>query len=353
MTAFDPDAAADPDAGLFGLETSLSEAQAIVIPVGFDATTSYRTGAAAGPEWIRRASHQVDLHDERWGAVWERGIASLDSDPRIAELQARAFPRARRVIDAGGRVAGDPALEADLAAVDAAGSELNAIVEEHTRSALDAGRLPVVIGGDHSIPFGAIAAAADRHPGMGILHVDAHADLRVAFEGFTWSHASILHNVLERCPGVARLLQIGVRDLGAAESQRIASSSDRISTLFDDRWGAARASGDDLGTLVDTALDFLPDEIWITVDVDGLDPALCPNTGTPVPGGLGWNEMMLWLDRIERSGRRVVGVDLVEVSGGPLDGAQLPPADAPDPWDAIVGARLAYKLIGCALATRG
>jgi agmatinase len=112
--------------------------------------------------------------------------------------------------------------------------------------------------------------------------------------------------------------------------------------LLDVDWASARLEGKDLRALVREQLSVLPRDVWITFDVDGLDPALCPNTGTPVPGGLSWHESMLWLDELARSGRRVVGLDLVEVSPGPV----LPEADT---WDAIVGARLLYRLIGCAL----
>ncbi|MEO0649195.1 MAG: arginase family protein [Planctomycetota bacterium] len=352
MTDFDPDAAADPDSGLFGLDTPFDDAAAVVVPVGFDATTSYRTGAAAGPEWVRRASHQVDLHDRLFGDFWRRGIASLEPDPRIAALQAEAFPRARRVVEAGGRVAGDRGLEADLAAVDEAGATLNRVVEEQVERVLRAGKLPVVLGGDHSVPFGAIRLAGARHRSLGVLHFDAHADLRPAFEGFAWSHASILHNVLEHCPSVERLVQVGIRDLGHLEAERIAHDSPRIQTVFDDRWAAERARGGDLRRVVSGALEGLPEMVWVTFDVDGLEPTLCPNTGTPVPGGLSWHDAMLWLETLAASGRRVVGCDLVEVSGGPLAGAARPPADAPDPWDAMVGARLLYRLIGCGLSTR-
>jgi agmatinase len=349
VTDFDPDAAADPDSGLFGLDTPLDQAAAAVIPIGFDATTSYRTGTAAGPEWVRRASHQVDLHDRLFGDFWERGIASLPRDPRVDALQSSAFPRARRVVEAGGRVNGCGELEADQTAVNLAGEELNRLVAEHTSAVLARDALPVVLGGDHAVPFGAIAAAADLRPGLGLLHFDAHADLRQAYEGFTWSHASILFNLVERCAGVDRVLQVGIRDLCGEEQRRIDQNPDRIRTIFDDAWARCTERRE----LIEASLDFLPEEVWITFDVDGLDPSLCPSTGTPVPGGLGWHDAMAWLEALSRSGRRVVGLDLVEVSGGPLGGASTPPVDAPDPWDAIVGARLLYRLIGCALSTRG
>jgi len=214
-----------------------------------------------------------------------------------------------------------------------------------TEEALDAGALPVALGGDHSVPFGAIAACAARHPGIGVLHLDAHADLRVAYEGFRWSHASILHNVLEGTD-VARVVSIGLRDLGETERTRLSDDA-RLRALFDPDWARAKLAGDDLRLLIREHLELLPAEVYLTFDMDGLDPSLCPNTGTPVPGGFDWHEIMLWLEELVRSGRRVVGCDLCEVSPG-ADGD--PDGEG---WDAIVGSRLLYRMIGASLATRG
>jgi agmatinase len=218
--------------------------------------------------------------------------------------------------------------------------------------ALSAGKLPVVVGGDHSAPFGAIQACSERFPGMGLLHFDAHADLRKAYEGFEWSHASILFNATMRLEGVARVVQVGVRDLCEEEWDRIRSSGGRIATLFDTEWARVKLSGKSPEDLIHEWIDRLPGEVYVTFDVDGLDPTLCPNTGTPVPGGLLWHEAMAWLQALSASGRRVVGLDLNEVNPGPGS----PPRDgarARDSMDSIVGARLLYRLIGTALKTKG
>jgi agmatinase len=211
---------------------------------------------------------------------------------------------------------------------------------------MDAGKLVAVLGGDHSVPYGAIQAAAERHPGLGVLHVDAHADLRAAYEGFTWSHASILYNVVTRLEAVERVVQVGIRDLSEAEHALIAGSRGRVSALFDAEWAAARAAQQNLVALVRRTLAPLPERVWISFDVDGLDPALCPNTGTPVPGGFSFGEAMLWLGELARSGRRIVGFDLNEVAPG----RERPAGEG---WDEIVGARLLYRLIGFALQSRG
>lgn len=343
--AFDPDAASIPGSGIFGLPLDRERAEVHVIPVPFDVTTSYRKGTSKGPEAILRASRQVDLFDLLTGRPYERGIVLLEPDERIGKLNSEGGKKAERIIEVAGVLGDDPALKRTLLRVNAIGDELNKCVYASTLRAIDDRRLPVVLGGDHSTPFGGIQAAAERHPGLGVLHFDAHADLREAFEGFEWSHASILWNVATKIPNVHKIVQIGVRDFGERELAMIQESRGRIRTLFDTDWQRAKIEQMNLRELVKKRISDLPDKVWLSFDVDGLDPTLCPNTGTPVPGGLLWSEALLWLEELAKSGKEVVGLDLNEVSPG--DTA----ADV-DSWDAIVGARLLYKLIGVALMTR-
>jgi agmatinase len=315
--------------------------------VPFDATTSYRKGAARGPAAILQASRQVELFDPSAGSAAGRphlqGICMLAADPRISKLNDEAGSKADRIIAVGGSIGKDRSLARDLERVNEIGAEVNAIVREATERVLDAQKLPAILGGDHSAPFGAMEAITERFAGLGILHFDAHADLREAFEGFEWSHASIMHNVVSRLPGVAVLVQVGIRDLGEREHEKILGSKGRIRTLFDGEWARARLEGFNLRELVKKRLEPLPENVYVSFDVDGLDPTLCPNTGTPVPGGLTWHEAMLWIEELSKSGRRVVGLDLNEVSPGDGDPER-------DSWDAIVGARLLYRLIGAAVA---
>jgi agmatinase len=341
---FDPNAAAVPESGIFGLPEDPQGARVHVLGVPFDATTSFRKGTANGPEAIRAASHQVDLFDPLNGRPYEAGIWMAPSAPEVVAWNEAASRAADPVIAAGG-VGSDPRLRQAAERVDAIQVELNRWVEQRANAILDQGKLCALVGGDHSTPFGAIQAHATRWPGLGVLHVDAHADLRPAYEGFTWSHASILRNVAERIDGVARIVQVGVRDFSEEERDTIEASRGRIRTLFDLEWADARHSGHNLKALVRRTLVPLPETVYVTFDVDGLEPALCPHTGTPVPGGLDWNEAMLWLDELVRSGRRVVGFDLNEVAPAPgsTDGAG---------WDENVGARLLYRLIGFALRSQ-
>ncbi len=335
---FDPDAAAGSGSGIYGLPFTADESHVIVIPVPYEATTSYGGGTSDGPRAVFEASRQVDLFDRDTGRPYERGIAMLDIPKKIVRWNSKARKMAAPVIARGGVV--DRATRKAAAEVNAISSSVNDWVYERTSSLLDEGKLPVVLGGDHSVPFGAIRAYAERRPGMGILHLDAHADLRDAYEGFTWSHASIFHNVATRLADVGKLVQVGVRDLGAAESRMIEESNGRIVTFFDSDVAALKEEGRPWATIADEMIAHLPHDVYLSWDIDGLDPTLCPSTGTPVPGGLSWNEAIGLLRAIRRAGKRIVGLDLCEVSPGETE------------WDANVGARLLYKMIGFALLTQ-
>lgn len=336
---FDPDAAAGESSGIYGLPFAVEDARVVVIPVPYEATTSYGGGTSLAPAAVLEASRQVDLHDHETGRPYAAGIAMLDIPNKIARWNAAARKLAAPVISRGGAL--DRATAAAAAKVNAYGESVNEWVYTETAALLDEGKMPVVLGGDHSVPFGAIRAYSERFPGLGILHLDAHADLRNAFEGFTWSHASIFHNVMTRLGSVGRLVQVGVRDLGVAEAEMIRNSGGRIVTFFDADMAALKENGTPFATIADRIAAELPSDIYLSWDVDGLDPTLCPGTGTPVPGGLSWNEAIGLLRAIRRAGKRIVGLDLCEVSPGSGE------------WDANVGARLLYKMIGFALLTQG
>jgi agmatinase len=316
------------------------QARVVLLPVPFEATTSYGGGTAQGPDAILAASRQIDLFDAQTGRPYEAGIAWLETPPGLDALNNQARAAARPVLDAGGPE-GSSALAAKVAQVNDLCAKLNALVEGEVGRRLAEGKLVGAIGGDHGSVFGAIAATAKAHPGIGVLHLDAHADLRVAFEGFTFSHASIMDNVA-RLPGVARLVQIGLRDVSEEEMTRIRDSQGRIVAHFDHDLARSQAAGTPYLQLCAEIAGELPDKVYLSFDIDGLDPSLCPHTGTPVPGGLSFSQVNLLLEAVVASGRRIVGFDLNEVAPGP-DG---------DEWDANVGARLLYKMIGWMLKSQ-
>lgn len=322
---FDPDGPAS--SGLFGLPHSVDQAKVVVLPVPVECTTSSAGGTAAGPAAVLEASWQVDLCDPQTGDPWREGMALAEAPAGLAEE------------DAACRDLSEAARDGDIAAlarINDLGHRVASEVEAWTGAQLDAGRIPAILGGDHSVPLGAFRAAVARHPGLGILHVDAHADLREAYEGFTYSHASIFFNALA-LPGIAALVQVGIRDYGTREL-KLATEEPRVHQWTDHALAAEADQGGSFRALCERIVAPLPDVVWISWDIDGLDPALCPGTGTPVPGGLSWREAMTLLEVLGQSGRTIVGFDLCEVG--------------PGSWDANVGARLLYKLSGWAIASQ-
>ncbi len=329
--SFDPDAAAISE-GLFGLPFTRDQSKIIVIPVPFDATTSYGGGTVGGPSAILKASRQVDLYDRQFGRVWEPGIFMDPIDRQILALSASARTDALPIIENGG------AEEKDLQALDRvrqAGDLVNEFVSHRVKQVLAEGKIPVVLGGDHSTPFASIQACAERGP-IGILQIDAHMDFREAYEGFQWSHASIMYNVLEQVDGIDKVVQVGIRDFGEQELS-YAESDKRVTTYYDEDLARSVAAGRGFAAICDSIAIELPSQIYLTCDIDGLEPSLCPHTGTPVPGGLSFREFNELLSALVRHGKRIVGFDLVEVC----------PSESGE-WDANVGARVLYKLCGLA-----
>ena len=332
---FDPDAPAAEGSGIFGLDIPVHEARIVLVPVPFDATTSFRQGTSDGPAAILAASHQVDLYDAELGAIHEVGIALLEEAPETRHLNTVARTLADTARHGNSKAA--------LVELNSIGDRLHGSVQETVARQLDREVVVGTLGGEHAVAFGAIAAHLGRYPEMGVLHVDAHADLRLAFEGLTWSHASVMRNVMEKT-ALKRLVQVGIRDVGRGEVKFIRANPDRITTYFDPDVSRRLLSGTTFATLAAQVVERLPREVYISLDIDGLDPTLCPSTGTPVPGGLSFHEICVLLSAVTDSGRRIVGFDLTEVAPGPGDFASS--------WDANVGARLLYKLCGRAACPR-
>ena len=336
LSGFDPNAPGVDNGNFFGLPFTPEEARLVLLPVPWDVTVSYNEGTAFGPDAVRNASLQVDLYDVHNPGGWKRGIGTLPVNDLLELRGKRLREDARRVIghwEAGG-TAGSESVRRRIQRVNEGSALLNEYVYRETARWLDAGKKVAVVGGDHSVPLGAIRAVAERNPGLGILHVDAHADLREAYEGFTWSHASIMYNVLHEVPGIAALAQVGVRDFCDDEAS-LAASDPRV-TMFDDyALSAAKFRGENWNDICGKILAGLPSEVYVSFDIDGLAPAYCPHTGTPVPGGLSFAEAVYLLHALAESGREIVGFDLCEVA---------PSSSGEDEWDANVGARMLYKL---------
>lgn len=335
IAEFDPNAAATGD-GIFGLPFTLTDAAQIILPVPWDATVSYRKGTSHGPKAILSASKQVDLYDPDVKDAWKFGIAMDDISGLIGELNGHA----RGNVESYAQMPEERDRENEiLAQINSDCRQMNTWVRNRSRHFLDQGKLVYAIGGDHSVPLGLIEELASRER-FGILHLDAHADLRVAYEGFEYSHASIMYNV-SKLANVTKIVQVGIRDLCEEEAQLIESSNGRI-VMFGDRELQSRFfNGETWHAICQVIVQNLPSHVYVSFDIDGLDPQFCPNTGTPVPGGLQYEQALYLIREIVWSGRTIIGFDLCEVTPGA------------DEWDAIVGARLLHRMANLAAFSNG
>lgn len=338
---FDPNAPAQPGSGIFGLPHSESEALVALVPVPWEATTSYGGGASEGPNAILEASAQVDLFDLDVERPYSHGIHMLAESPAIRHANREGKALAAKIIEAGG-CGSDSELQNALVLVNALSVQVNEWVEAETRRLLELGKVVGIVGGDHSVPYGAMKAVAARETSFGILHIDAHSDTRKAYEGFVHSHASIMFNVLEDVPSVKKLVQVGIRDVCEEEILYCEKQGSRVRMFSDRELVRRRHHGEAFAKTSDAIVKELPEHVWVSFDIDGLDPRFCPHTGTPVPGGLDTNEVVAILRAVALTGRKIVGFDLNEVAPG-----------ADNDWDGNVGARMLYKLIAFTLASRG
>lgn len=342
MLEFDPNAPADEDGGIFGLPHQEKDAALVLLPVPWEATTSYGGGTSKGPRAILAASGQIDLFDGAVHKPYEPGLYMRPEPKDVRAWNKAAKAAAQKVIRAGG-VADTPALKKALAQVNALSEKLNGWVRKESLALMRAGKIVGIVGGDHSVPLGAFQAAAEAHGAFGLLHFDAHSDTRDAYEGFVHSHASIMRNALDSTPLISRLVQVGIRDF-CEEEQAYMDAQGPRARMFTDRWMNERLfAGASYDALCQEIVAELPERVWVTFDIDGLDPKLCPHTGTPVPGGLELAEAEHLIAAVAKSGRTIIGFDLVEVSPGP----------AGDEWDANVGMRLLYKLAAWTFVSRG
>ena len=343
IVSFDPNAPGDAAAGLFGLPFTPEEAQVVVVPVPWEVTVSYRAGTAQGPAAIHDASLQVDLFDPDLPDAWKLGLALEAEDAAIAETSRKLRPQAADYIawlEAGRPEADQKKLGGVPAEVNAEGAKMISWLKNKTGALLDAGKSVAVLGGDHSTPLGYIQALAERHEEFAILQFDAHCDLRPAYEGFQYSHASIMHNALQ-LPQVKKLVQVGIRDYCQQEAEFIEHSNGRVA-LFGQRFlSDEKFAKKSWEKVCGKILAQLPPKIYISFDIDGLDPKLCPGTGTPVPGGLEYEEATYLLRTIVRAGITIIGCDLNEVAPGDTE------------WNAIVGARLLYQLCNWMAVSQG
>ncbi|MFZ5554357.1 MAG: agmatinase family protein [Bacteroidota bacterium] len=337
---FNPDGVGQANGNLFGLPFTYEESRIAILPVPWDVTVSYSDGTSDGPQAILDASTQLDFNDPDFPDAWKTGFFLTPVSVEWKKLNDDLRNRSTAYIDFlenGGNLSGNEEMQSVVQEVNTACDMLRQRVFERTTEMLNDGKFVALLGGDHSTPLGFIQALAKKHEDFAILQIDAHCDLRESYEGFTYSHASIMFNAL-KTPQVKKLVQVGIRDYCRQESEMEKKSGGRIKIFYDRYLKHSSFEGKTWNSLCDEIISELPEKVYISFDIDGLDPKLCPGTGTPVPGGLEFEQAVYLFKKLTDKGHTIIGFDLNEVSPGN------------DEWNANVGARMLWKL--CVFAAK-
>jgi agmatinase len=285
----------------------------------------------------------VDLFDPDTKEMWRQGFFMRAPDKKVLLKSDYLRKEAELYID---YISHGELLEKNLfmckslREINEGGAYLNKWVYEQTKQLLNRGKLVAILGGDHSIVLGFFKAIAEMHGDFGVLQIDAHCDLRASYEFFTYSHASVMYNALKEIPSLTHLVQIGARDYCQEEWNYIQNNQGRVIPYFDKDIKERQFEGETWKQITDEIVSKLPQKVLISFDIDGLDPKLCPNTGTPVQGGFETEQIFYLLKKIVQSGRRFIGFDLVEIGVGDNN-----------EWDANVGAHILWRLANLLVAS--
>ena len=335
LSTFDPNSVGNPNNNIFGLPFTEEDARLVIVPVPWEVTVSYGAGTSRNYEKIFKASLQVDLFDPEVPDGWKQGFFMREANKTILLKSDYLRKEAELLIDyicKGEDIEANKFMSKSQREINEGSLFLNQWVYEQTKALLDKGKLVAILGGDHSTPLGFYKALAEKYNEYGILQVDAHLDLRCAYEGFNYSHASIMYNAFKEVPAIKKFVHVGIRDYCGEEYEFVKKNADRLVAYYDKDIKERQFEGETWKQIVDEIVDHLPQYVYISFDIDGLDPKLCPTTGTPVSGGFEVEQVLYLFSRVLKSGRKLIGFDLVEIGVGEND------------WDANVGARILFRM---------
>lgn len=326
---FDPNGIGIVENGIFGLPFNEEESEIVIIEVPWDVTVSSGSGTDLGPDRVRSESYQVDLYLPWDPTAWQRGIF-FKENPLIIEKSKILRKQVESIIDQQEDGVSVKELQDKIDPINQECEWMIKTINKQSLNYLQQGKVVGLLGGDHSTPLGLIQACAEYYDcDFSILQIDAHCDLREAYEGFIYSHASIMTNAL-KIPQVKKLVQVGIRDYSEGEAQAIKTSEGRIETFFDKKIKDNQYTGMSWETQCINIINQLSENVYLSFDIDGLQPSYCPNTGTPVMGGFEPDQILYLIETILESGRTIIAFDINEIGNGE--------------WDGNVGARLLYKI---------
>lgn len=310
---------------LFGLQPK-KHPTFIVIPVPWEGTVSYNPGTSLGPQTIIEASQQIDLWDVEFGSLESLGIQLLPVDPQIVSWNQTAL-HAKKTSQ-----------KDQIQTINNFSQKINQWILEKYTTYSKKNNIIALLGGEHSIALSGFQGTARKTKGnYSILHIDAHFDLRKAYQGYIYSHASVFHNLLHSDFIPKTLVQVGIRDFCKEEQALAEKFQNKVFVLYDRYLKSCLHKGETWEELCHKIIAPLKQNVHISLDIDGLLPWLCPGTGTPVPGGLDFDQLVTLL-KAAASHKTIVGLDLVEVGASVHD----------QQWNGNVGMRILYKMMGFA-----
>lgn len=324
---------------LFGLSVSREESKVVLLGVPWEVTVSYGEGTSLGPQSLLKASSQMDLCDLDLGEVYKEGFFLESFSTPIMEKNLYARNLARKVIQAWEK---DPSsifkkdFKLILNQVNQACQDMVDWVYEKIKNIFTENKIPGLIGGEHSISLGSIKALSEKYKDYGLLQIDAHLDLRSSYQGFDYSHASVMQNVLSLPHSPQKIVSVGVRDFCYEEWRRVQNDA-RLFCFTNRQIKEHLFEGKSWKDICKRILLELPPYVYLSVDVDGLSPEHFPHTGTPVPGGMDFDQLVYLIAQLVQTGRQIIGFDLCELAPGKHGD-----------WDANVAMRLLYQICGWA-----
>lgn len=338
---FDPNCLVPDNGNYFGFPIDAADAALVLISAPWDTTVSTRAGSSYAPDAIIEASRFVDFYEPMAPDSWRKGIATLPIDYSIQDLSHRLRSDADKVINMSHSDA-DYILNNIMHArrlrrINEGSVQINEKIYSQSKMWLQQGKIVGLVGGDHSTSYGNIRAVGECYSEFGVLHIDAQCNLKEQCYGFSHSHSSVMHNVLNNVSTLKRLVSVGVREFSPNEWQR--SEDDERIRLFTGQYiWSSHFEGVNWSTICDEIIAELPENVYISLDIDGFTVECSPHTGTTISGGLRFPEVVYLMSKLVGSGRKIIGFDLTEV---------VP--DVEDKTDAMIAARLLFKMCSMAL----
>lgn len=321
----------------FGENTSPADADLVIVSAPWSVTSDYGRGATYTPDAVIDASVDSNLYDVESGFSAEGRVATAVINYNIQESSEHLGRDAERVAN---RAFDGVTLEyatRKVKHINEGFADMHASVYKQTKHWVSEGKTVAVVGGDHSVSFGAIKAVAEHYKEVGVLFIDAHADFACNDKVFPYTHRSIARNIVEEIPSVSRLVEVGVRDIDKSEMEALLAA-EKVELFLAEKVAGKRFEGESWGNICREIVDKLPQKVYVSLDIDALKIEFCTHTNMPVPGGMTFDEVVYLVNCVVKSGRQIVGFDITEVV-----------SNIDDKMDAIVAVRLLTKMIVAAL----